>query len=464
VNLDRIASFLSRTDGVTDWVLHHQTSESTTVIRLPRIYQVTGGRLESAPNPHPREVIRAPGESVYASVYSAFEADGSTWLGDAASQLTGDGDDALRPVVESLVAGCRAQRNQPFPLPGTGETYPEVQLADATLQDLAQPALLELVQGWSDRIINATARHRDVAVSNLEVFVRRNNVRVRTSRGLDIAYPATRVDVEVCFLARPAEDKVGEHTARLGARRFSDLDPERIVTEYAEAARSIALAGPPESWQGPVVLQGEAAADFISLSHNPLSFHAGAMAVHAKSARYAKGEPISGSVPLKGEPLNLVSDPLIPFGFGSSRLSFSDACPCRRVTVVRAGRYDELLGARRYYHYLGLLDKGIAAPGMTGNTVVPAGSTPGAELAARDCVVVRAFSDFGVDAASGQFSVEVRLGERRTAGEATSFRGGLLVGNWFDAISDANYSTELQTYGDYYGPAAVRLNNLQVAG
>jgi hypothetical protein len=77
---------------------------------------------------------------------------------------------------------------------------------------------------------------------------------------------------------------------------------------------------------------------------------------------------------------------------------------------------------------------------------------------------VRAFSDFGVDDASGQFSVEIRLGELHRAGKTAFFRGGLLVGNWFDAVADANYSRELQTYADYRGPAAVRLNSLQVAG
>ena len=131
--------------------------------------------------------------------------------------------------------------------------------------------------------------------------------------------------------------------------------------------------------------------------------------------------------------------------------------------MARDGLYDGLLGSRMFYSYLGLLEQGTVPPGATGNTVIPAGPTPAADLSSGDVIVVRAFSDFGVDNTSGQFSCEIRLGEIRRGGESTPFRGGLLVGNWFDAVSDANYSTETQSYLSYYGPLAVRFNNLRIA-
>ncbi len=462
MNLDTIKRFLSATDGVTDWVLARTQAESTTVIRLPRIYSVQSGRFASAANPHPREVITSPGETVTARIFSAYSADGSSWVGDVEAQLTADDDTYLQTVVAGLVAACRGQRNKPFPLPGRDESYPKVELADPELADLAPAAVLEQAQQFNDRVIAAAAAQPGIEVSNIEVFVRRYKNTVLTSRGVRLDYPSTRVEVEVCFLARPGGDKVGEHTARLAARRFKDLSPEAIAAEYAAAARNIALASAPPQWQGPVVLSGEAAADFFLAS--PLGFHSNAQMVFDKSSRYEPGKPVAGEHQLKGEPLNLVSDPLVPFGLRGALLNVYDGTPCRKVTLVRDGNYDGLLGGRRYFHYLGLIDKGVVPPGLLGDTVVPAGRKTEQELASGDCVVVRAFSAWSVDPTSGQFAVEVRLGELRQAGKTVPFRSGLLVGNWFEAIADAHYSKELEVYQSYRGPRAIRFGNLKLAG
>jgi predicted Zn-dependent protease len=462
VNLERIKESLARVDGATDWVLVRNRAESTTVIRLPRVYAVRSGRFVSSDNPSPREVITSPGETVTVRLFSAYSADGADWVGDVEGQLTADDDGYLRQVFAGLVAACRGQRNKPFPLPGKDERYPEVELADPEIIDLPPAALLARAQGFNDRIIAAAAARPGIEVSNIEIFVRRHRNTVLTSRNLGLEYPSTRVEVEICFLARPKDDKVGEHTARLAARRLRDMDPERIVAEYADAARDIALASPPPNWQGPVVLSGEAAADFLLGS--PFGFHSNAQMVFDKSSRHAQGKPVTGDYPLKGEPLNLVSDPLVPFGLRSARLNEYDATPCRPVTIVKDGNYEGLLGGRRYYHYLGLIDRGIAPPGTIGDTLVPAGKRPEAELVADDCVVVRAFSAFSVDPTSGQFAVEIRLGETRRAGRNEPFTSGLLVGNWFEAVADAHYSKELQVYQSYRGPHSVRLGNLKVAG
>jgi predicted Zn-dependent protease len=270
----------------------------------------------------------------------------------------------------------------------------------------------------------------------------------------------TRISAEICFLARLSEHKVGEHTSRLEVRRLADLDPEAIVAEYGSAARNIALAGAPPTWEGPVVLVGEAAADFLGIISSPLWHHAGSRSVHEKTSRFNAGKPVH-SGELQGEPLNVTSDPLVAFGIRSGPQSSASAR--RSVTLAREGRWDGLLGDRRYHHYLGLLGQGILPPGPAGNTTMPAGPTPMDDLASSG-IVVRAFSAFEVDDASGQFSVEIRLGETREGDRAEPFTGGLLVGNWFEVMGNANYSSETQVNGSFYGPKAVRLNKVKVAG
>jgi len=98
-----------------------------------------------------------------------------------------------------------------------------------------------------------------------------------------------------------------------------------------------------------------------------------------------------------------------------------------------------------------------------GNTVIPAGKRPLSELAGGDFVVIKAFSDLHVDGASGEYAVEVRLGERRKNGAAEPFKGGLFVGNWFRSIADARYSKETRVRSGFYGPLAVRLGSATLA-
>jgi predicted Zn-dependent protease len=180
-------------------------------------------------------------------------------------------------------------------------------------------------------------------------------------------------------------------------------------------------------------------------------------------SRYAKGKPAWGEKPLVGDPVTVFSDPLVPFG-PESRIE-SEAAPTRRVCLLKDGCYNEILGGLRYYHYLGLLEQGEKPSGPAGNTVVPAGRHRTAELlGAGGAIVVRSFSDFRVDPTSGDFASEIRLGEMREDLMEKPFKGGLLIGNWFDALADMKLSTETIAQDGYYGPSTIRVGNLQIAG
>ncbi len=462
MNIDKVKAIVAKTEGLAGWVLRRTETDATTVIRLPGVYTVENGRFIRHDNPHPREVINAPGEEVWVTVYCRRTKDGVEQMGEAQGQFVSDDESAVKATLASLIAAASGQPNQPYPLVDKNAVYPKVELADPRLIDATRPELLARVQQFSDDVLKATAAEAGVDVSNLEVFVRRFHSRVETNAGLRIEYPATRADAEICFIAR-FEDKVAEHTARLRARRFEELDPVKLVTVGAAQARGIAEAGPPPQYHGPVVLSGEAASDFIRLEAQPLALHCGARAVYEKTSRYEKGKPASGTAPLLGDALTLFSDPLVPFGV-SSRIE-ADALPSRRVALLEEGRYAELFGTLRFYHYLGLLEQGSQPTGYPGNTVVPPGKTKAADLLGSErVVVVKTFSDFRADPASGDFASEVRLGEVREKGKVTPFKGGLLVGNWFAALADMRFSQETMVMGDYYGPSAIRVGNLQVAG
>ncbi len=433
MDYDKIKSIVAKTASLAGWSLRRTETDATTVIRLPGVYTTRDGKFVRHPNPHPREVINAPSKEIWVTVYGRHTADGNEYMGEAIGQFVSDDELAVKETLTSLAAAACGQPNKPYPLVDKTAVYPQVELADRELLDLSPPALLARVQRFSDAVLAATEAELGVDVSNLEVFVRRMRSRVETSSGIVLEYPSTRADAEICFIARFG-DKVAEHTARPHARRLRDLDPEGLVAMGATHARGIAQAVPPPQFAGPVVLAGGAAHDFMNLEYEPLSWHCAGRAVYEKMSRYVKGKPAWGDEPLAGEALTIFSDPLVPFG-PDSRIE-GDAQPARRICLLKDGCYDEILGGLRYYHYLGLLEQGAKPSGPPGNTVVAAGKNRTADLLGPGkVVVVRAFSDFRADPASGDFASEIRLGEVREDGMATPFKGGLLIGNWFDALA-----------------------------
>jgi predicted Zn-dependent protease len=462
MNLEKIRAVVAGAPDLAGWILRSTQTDSTTVIRLPGIYTVSEGRFVRHPNPFPREVINAPSEEVWVTVYGRHQTDGVEYMGEALGQFLSDDEAAVKETLATLAAAARSQPNKPYPLVGKTAEYPKVELADHLLLDVSHAAVLAQVQRFSDQLLAAAAGELGIDVSNLEVFIRRMQTRAETSSGVTVEFPSTRADVEVCFIARFG-DKVAEHTSRPHARRLIDLDAAELVEMGSTHARGIAQAGSPPQFEGPVVLAGEAARNFLLLQQQPLSLHCGARNVYEKTSRYVKGKPVWGEGPLKGDPLTLFSDPLVPFGVGS-RVE-TDAVPTLRAMLVENGLFAELHGMPRFYHYLGLLEQGLKPTGLLGNTVVPAGKAEVAELLGPEkTVVVRSFSDFQCDPASGDFASEIRLGELRDGERLTPFKGGLLIGNWFGAMADIRLSAETMKLDGYYGPSAIRVGKLQVAG
>jgi predicted Zn-dependent protease len=447
---------------VAGWSLRRIETDATTVIRLPSIYTTKEGRFLRQPNPHPREVIMSPSEEVWVKVYGRHKADGNEYMGEAIDQFLSDDEAVVKATLTTLAQTACTQPNKPYPVSEAGAEFPQVELADHEIHDLSYGALLGRVQRFSEAVLNAASGEFGVEVSNLEVFIRRLRTRIETSSGIALEYGATHTDAEVCFIARFG-DKVAEHTARPHARRLRDLDPQALVLMGAVHARGIAQAGPTPQHSGPVVLAGAAAHDFLKVDYQPLAWHCSGQAIHEKTSRYEKGKPASGDKPLAGDPVTIFSDPLVPFG-PDSRIE-GDAVPARRICLLKDGCYDEVLGGLRYYHYLGLLEQGAKPSGPAGNTVVPAGNHRTAELLGPGrTIVIRSFSDFHTDPTSGDFASEIRLGEIREDGSDKPFKGGLLIGNWFDALADMKLSRETVAQDGYYGPATIRVGNLQIAG
>ena len=187
-------------------------------------------------------------------------------------------------------------------------------------------------------------------------------------------------------------------------------------------------------------------------------FRTGAYAAYQKLAALAMGETVHHGE-RRGEALSLESDGLVAFGLSTAPFD-DEGIPSRRLAVVRDGEVAARWATQQYAEYLGM-----EATGAFANTRVGCGTRSRAELLADGPVLeVVAFSAFDPDSVTGDFGAEVRLGYLHGAGGPVPVKGGSVSGNVFQALARAWYSKEEATHEAYVGPAAVRLEELSIAG
>jgi len=446
--------------GASDWAIATEEGRTASFNIIPYTY---------FPGTEPRETLR-PKEVMKGVVESQeltlFDRHGGK-MGSSAKELTGRSEDYLREAIAELLQGARSQDNPPFELLEAGLSYDDVEITDPEIVSRDLAGLDTAVGTLKERML-AAAKDERVRLSNVEVYIRDARAGLLTSRGVSLSEPSTRVEVEFCVL-NEYHGTTGEHTATLRGRKLAQIDTE-LVRRYAVYAREACWAEKPKDHEGPVVLTGDALIDFFApqsvFGATPFTQHLGGENVYSGSSIFELGKPVCER--FDGERITLISDPGMPFGLLSSAFSMEDGVPMRAVTLIDDGFVTGFLTSKQIYDYLGPAKRGPQHPtGPMANTRIACGRLPEKELMLSDgkpVYVVRAFSAFAPDVHSGAMKCEIRSGEVIHGRERYPIRGGLLIGNYFEALENAHFSSDPITSGSYVGPSAVRFERLKVSG
>ena len=388
---------------------------------------------------------RTAGEIVAATV---FVANGDR-VGSAGMTLVpGDEGSVARRVDEAVfMAGLGG--DQPWNLPTAAE-MPKVDAFDPALAgERTRETSKALAEAWRAE----AAAQRDVRPSSMELFCSEEWTTIENSVGLTANWSSTRVSLLTLMLADGG--KPSERYSWDERRRVADLDVRGIVRRVSEEARDLTRAVVPPSGQYPVIIDAEEIAALLG----PVQQHSSGDSLHQKSSRFELGKPL----PIEakgGEPFTVFSNAVAPYGLASYAFD-GNGVPGRRVEIVKDGVFAGAWATKQQADYLN-----IAPTGAFSNWELPAGKTSLAELTAGDGPVlyVRNFSWLTPDAARGNFGSEVRVGYLYEKGVRKPIKGGTVSGNVFAALGTARYSKETVFLGNYMGPAAVRFENLTVAG
>ena len=152
----------------------------------------------------------------------------------------------------------------------------------------------------------------------------------------------------------------------------------------------------------------------------------------------------------------------VPFLPNSPRnLPFDEeGAPVRRLTVLRDGVAGEYHGNRMFTSRLGIEDGFIP-----GNWAVSGGTMEEGALRAGAYLEAVEFSDFQVDAMTGDIAGELRLGYWHDGkGGVCAVSGGSVSGTMKDFVKTLRASRAQRQYGNLLIPALTRLHGVSVTG
>jgi PmbA protein len=220
-------------------------------------------------------------------------------------------------------------------------------------------------------------------------------------------------------------------------------------------ARDALRAKPPREHRGPVIVSREALLEMLDFFRTQTS----AQSKFQKLSQLEIGDPVFGDRAVAGEPFTLRSNALLPYGLLSAPFD-AEGLPGRDVLVIDQNVLRCPWAGQRYARYLDLEPTGAFA-----NMIVPAGTTPMAELSSDGPVIhIVAFSDVMPNPVTGDVVAEIRLGYLVDGDCVSPIKGGALSTNLFDAFATAVYSSETAFLGRYLGPVGIRFDGLTVSG
>jgi predicted Zn-dependent protease len=449
----RMVAALQSQPGIDDWTLRLQRSRGV------QIY-LAGRAIESV-----REVSREAYEVELFNDHPVPAADGdgsSTARGSAIIPLARGDLARLDTILGDAVTMASLVHNPPWTLPGPAD-LPEVPLADARLASSAAAVAAGLEAADQIRELADHERGSGVRLSGAELFLTHYEEELRNSHGIEAGTSSTRILMEITLLARGADDET-EYFRQAEGRRLDDLNLAATIRDGAALARDKLRATMPATRLGPVVIEGEALHQLMSGQWSgalgTYMYQADARTAYERISRFEIGASVYGEQPLAGEPLTLRANARRPFGTSSYRFD-SDGLPAQDLLVIEDGVLRARPATQRYAQYLG-----VPATGRPGAAQIPAGRTATAGLLDGDQPLLHVldFSASNVEAVSGDFGMEIRVGYEAGPDGARPVTGGSVTGNLFEAMADARFSSETAEYANYAGPSAIRFESLQVGG
>ena len=379
-------------------------------------------------------------EHIQIKVYQLIE-DGK-FMGSASAELppTATAEEAKK-LISDLAYRATLVKNRPYPLnpPRAGQPMLDASDTAAIAEDFI-------------RTMRALPETENEDVNSYEIFVSDKIRRFLNSEGVDITerYPDSMIEVVV-------NARRDGHEIEL-YRNFTSgsCDSEALKRDLGKAmayGRDRLVTRPtPNLEKADVLFSGSDACSIYEYFVDRCN----AAMIFRKLSDWTVGQPIAEDI--RGDRVNVYARRTLP---NSSRNRGFDAegAPIRDTALLEQSVPKEILGGRMFASYMGLENSFSPT-----NIEVSGGTKTEEELRRGSYLEAVEFSDFQVDAMTGDIFGEIRLGYWHDGDTVTPVSGGSVSGSMLDFVKDFSMSVDQAQYDSMRIPALTLLKNVTVTG
>ena len=377
------------------------------------------------------------------TVYKDFELDGKKYRGSATCKISPqDSENIIKQKIADGVFAAGFVKNEWYPLPKNAECKLDCKIEHKKLLD----SLLKMKN-------SVYAKNEAKSnINSVEFFASSTYVEVVNSEGVDVAFIENKNEAEVITDAKGLEEVEVYGYEAYG--KVNEASLKEVVSEQLKNTEERAIAKKAEHIDSiNVILRGSAVPSFFNFYITQTS----SSNVYSGQSRAKKGENFQGNV--KGDALNISLEPNLENAVHCASYD-REGNHLKSTPLYDNGVVKTYHGGSRYAHYLG-----IETTGNIANIEVAKGSLSYQnDMKAKPYLEILMFSDFFMDATTGNFGGEFRLARYFDGKETHIITGGSISGNMFKVQSEMYFSKELMTKDGYKGPKAVLLPNMEIVG
>lgn len=421
--INKIKTLLEKNSSISDWIIKQVENDEKHVFLIKD--KVDMNRACKT-------------EEYHVKLFVDFD----EFRGDASFNTSpSDSDEDLAEKVSQAVIDAHYIKNKAYPLPEKDDAE------TITASDVKA----EFMDKFDD-IIDVIYKDYGYKskVNSCELFANNSQVRVLTSRGVDVSYPANNFTFELVtdndFGVEPVEIFRDYSMAGIDLKNIEEIVKAQEMESDGRAAAK--RTGKIDSIK--VILSGADLDEFFSF----YLAQASAAGIYNGFSRAKKGQSF-----LKGrEPFNLSINPLL--SHSSQRKNVDDeGRALHPYQLFKDGTVVNLVGSAQFCHYLSEENLGSSRLfELKGEKFSEA------ELREGDYLEILAFSSFVMDEGTGDFGGEFRLAKLVKDGQVSYLTGGSISLNMFKVQDTMYYSKETKKRALSISPSIVAFEDVTVAG
>lgn len=296
----------------------------------------------------------------------------------------------------------------------------------------------------------ALSNERDIKLSSSEYFINSHNIDFCNSANNSYSLTDSNLSVDLVLLAGKNME-VESQTLR-NAKSLESLNMKDIISDYSKMAIDSLDAELPKSGKYRVVFTGEILEEFFSF----FVMHSLGSTTYNNFSLFKKGENVFDLG--NGDNLNISSNPHLKYGMSSK---YDDlGFPLKPFDIIKDSKLESIIASYKYAQYLNL-----PFTGQLSNFVLKPGTKSYKELVEQeDTLLISRVSCFSPKEMTGDFSSEIRSAYLYKNGKHISLKGGSFSGNLRELMKSLQLSKETIYYNTYYGPKAIVLEGVDIAG